>query len=115
VVSSFSIEYDDSILKFGTNPQWIGVIGSMGVNAANELEIDWVERIPPQYRDFQTLYYGETANALPRPRSYDHAIELKDRVQPPWGPIYMLSEKELSVMKDYLKEILDSEKIHPSK
>ena len=63
-VSSFSIEYDDSILKFGTDPRWIGVIGSMHVNAAHEIEIDWVERIPWQYRDFQTLYNGETANAL---------------------------------------------------
>jgi hypothetical protein len=58
-VSSFSIEYDDSILKFGTDPRWIGVIGSMHVSAAHEIEIDWVERIPWQYRDFQTIYNGK--------------------------------------------------------
>jgi hypothetical protein len=114
-VSSFSIEYDDSILKFGTDPRWIGVIGSMHVSAAHEIEVDWVERIPWQYRDFQTIYNGETANALPPHRSYDHAIDLKDGEQPPWGPIYALSEKELSVLKDYLKEMLDSGKIRPSK
>ena len=44
-VSSFSIGYDDSILKFDTDPRWIGVIGSMHVNAAHEIEVDWVERI----------------------------------------------------------------------
>jgi hypothetical protein len=43
VVASFSIEYDDSILKFGINPRWIGVIGSMHVNAAHIFGIDWVE------------------------------------------------------------------------
>jgi hypothetical protein len=64
-VSSFSIEYDDSILKFGTNLQWIRVIGSMHFNAVHEIEIDWVKRIPWQYRDFQMLYNRETANALP--------------------------------------------------
>jgi len=64
-VSSFSIEYDDSILTFGTDPRWIGVIGSMHVNAAHEIEIDWVERIPWQYRDFETLFNGETATAVP--------------------------------------------------
>ena len=71
--------------------------------------------MPWQYRDFQTLYNGETAKFLPPHRSYDHAIDLKDGEQPPWGPIYALSEKELSVLKDYLKEMLDSGKIRPSK
>jgi hypothetical protein len=61
------------------------------------------------------LYNRETANALPPHRSYDHAKDLKNWEQPPWGPIYALSEKELSVLKDYLKEMLDSRKIHPSK
>jgi hypothetical protein len=91
------------------------MIGSMHVNAAHEIEIDWVERIPWQYRDFETLYNGETANALPPHRSYDHAIDLKDGEQPLWGLIYALSEQELSVIKDYLKEMLDSGKIRPSK
>jgi hypothetical protein len=54
VVSSFSIEYDNSILIFSTDPQRIGVIGSIHVNAVHKIEIDWVEQIPWQYRDFQT-------------------------------------------------------------
>jgi hypothetical protein len=59
------MEYDDSVLKFGTDPQSIRFIESMHVNVAHEIEINWVERIPWQYRDFQMLYNGETANALP--------------------------------------------------
>ncbi|KAF8241181.1 hypothetical protein K440DRAFT_575307 [Wilcoxina mikolae CBS 423.85] len=42
-VSFFSIEYDDSILRFGTDPRWIRLIVSMHINAAGEMEIDWVE------------------------------------------------------------------------
>ncbi|KAF8534497.1 hypothetical protein BDD12DRAFT_643133, partial [Trichophaea hybrida] len=54
--------------------------------ATHEIEVDWVERIPWQYRDFQTIYNGETPNALPPHRSYNHAIDLKNGEQPPWGP-----------------------------
>jgi hypothetical protein len=102
VVYSFSIEYDDSILKFGTDPRWIDVIGSIHVNTVHEIEIDWVEYIPWQYRDFQMLYNKETANALLPYRSYDHAIDLKDGNQPPWGSIYTLSQKVHSVHDDHL-------------
>jgi hypothetical protein len=112
--SSFSMEYDDSILKFSTDPQWIRFIESMHVNMGHEIEINWVERIPWQYRDFQMLYTGETANALPPHQSEAHAIDLKAGEQPPWGPINTLSEKELSVLQDYLKEMLDSWNIPPS-
>jgi hypothetical protein len=87
----------------------------MHVNVVREIEIDWVDRIPWQYRDFQTLYNGETPNALPPHQSYNHAIDLKDGEHPPWGLIYFLSENELSVLIDYLKEILDSWNISLSK
>jgi hypothetical protein len=98
-------------LKFGTDPQWIGVIGSMHVNAAHEIDIDWVEQIPRQYRDFKMLYNRETANALRPHQLFNHAIDRKDGDQYPLGPIFELSEKKLSVLKDYLKEMLDSRKI----
>jgi hypothetical protein len=45
-VSLFSIEYDESILKLGTDPQWIRVFGSIYVNVAHGIEINWVEQIP---------------------------------------------------------------------
>jgi hypothetical protein len=40
---------------------------------------------------------------------------LKDGEQPSWGPIFALSKKKLSVLKDYLKDMLDSWKIRLSK
>ena len=35
--------------------------------------------------------------------------------EPPWGPIYALSEKELEVLRTYLDDMLCSSKICPSK
>lgn len=75
-----SIEYNDSSLKFRTRPRWIRVIGSMHINRAHKIVIDWVEQIMWQYSDFQMLYKGETANALLPHRFYDYAIHLKDGV-----------------------------------
>jgi hypothetical protein len=52
---------------------------------------------------------------LPPHRSFDHAIDIEAGKEPPWGPIYALSDKELSVLKEYIKEMLDQEKIRPRK
>src|SRR5436853_5868883 len=35
--------------------------------------------------------------------------------EPPWGPIYALSEKELGVLREYLDDMLKSGKIRRSK
>ena len=38
-----------------------------------------------------------------------------DGKEPPWGPVYALSEKELVVLKEYLDTMLAGCKIRPSK
>ena len=38
-----------------------------------------------------------------------------DGKEPPWGPIYALSEKELGVLREYLDTMLASGKIRSSK
>jgi hypothetical protein len=60
-------------------------------------------------------YHGEVSNVLPFHRSFGHAIYIQEGNEPPWGPIYALSEKELSVHKEYIKELLDQGKIRPRK
>jgi len=79
------------------------------------MEIDWVDRIPWQYRDHKSLYNGEISNVLPPHQSFDHAIDIQAGKEPSWGPIYTPSEEELSVLEEYIKEMLDQGKIHPSK
>jgi hypothetical protein len=55
------------------------------------------------------------ADALLPHRTFDHAIDLKDGTDPPWGPIYALSTVELKALHEYLDEMLRTGKIRPSK
>jgi len=112
--TSFTIEINDTILNFRNDPQWIGIIGNININDKDEMEIDWIDRIPWQYRDFKSLYNGEISNMLPPHQSFDHAIDIQAGKEPSWGRIYALPEKELSVLKEYNKEMLDQGKIRPS-
>jgi hypothetical protein len=57
----------------------------------------------------------EAADALPEHKPYDHAIDLKEGEQPPWGPVYVLLEKELEVLREWVKEMLRTAKIRRSK
>jgi hypothetical protein len=55
------------------------------------------------------------ADALPPHCTVDHAIDLKDSTDPPWGPIDALSAVELNPLHEYLDEMLRIGKIWPSK
>ena len=46
---------------------------------------------------------------------FDHAIDMVEEKEPPYGLIYVLSEKELQVLREYLDTLLKSRKIRPSK
>jgi len=78
------------------------------------MEIDWIDRIPWQYRDYWSQLNGEVSNVLPHFRPFDHAIDNQTAMGPPWVPIDALSEKESSVLKEYIKSMLDQGKIEPS-
>ena len=61
------------------------------------------------------MYNGQYAKELPPHRSFDHTIDVVDGKEPPWGPIYTLSEKELGVLREYLDTMLKTGKLRPSK
>jgi len=75
--NSFTIEIDDTILDFGNDPRWIGIIGNRIINYTDRMEIDWIDRIPWQYRDYKSLYNRELSNVFPPHRSFDHAIDIQ--------------------------------------
>ena len=60
------------------------------------------------------MFDGQYSDEQPPHRSFDHAIDMVEGKEPPWGPIYALSEKELEVLRTYLTDILTSGKIRPS-
>ena len=47
--------------------------------------------IPEQYKDFQDVFQKKNADLLPEHRPYDCTIDLQERAQPPFGPIFNLS------------------------
>lgn len=71
--------------------------------------------IPEAYREFEDVFSEENANALPQHEKHDHAIDLMDERQPPHGPIYNLSETELTTLRQYIDKNLANQFIRPSK
>lgn len=59
--------------------------------------------IPSQYQDYQDIFEKKNADILPEHRSYDCSIDLKEGTQPPFGPIYSLSQDELTELKTYIE------------
>jgi hypothetical protein len=59
------IEVNNTILDFGNDPQWIGMFGNHKINDKDEMEIDWIDRIQWQYRDYQSLDNGAFSKVLP--------------------------------------------------
>lgn len=71
--------------------------------------------IPEQYEEFKDVFEKKNADMLPEHRPYDCAIDLQEGTHPPFGPIYNLSQDELSALKDYIEENLAKNFIRHSK
>ncbi|CAG8666602.1 13662_t:CDS:2 [Cetraspora pellucida] len=63
--------------------------------------------LPIKYNNFSDVFDKKEADRLSEHRPYDCAIDLAPGKQPPWGPIYKLSELELETLKKYIEENLD--------
>ena len=72
--------------------------------------------IPTEYSDFADVFSLELASKLhEHTRINNHAIELVDDRQPPYGPIYSLGPVELETLKTYIETNLANGFIRPSK
>ena len=61
-------------------------------------------KIPDEYSDFTDVFSEEKALVLPeRTELNEHAIDLEDGKQPPYGPIYSLGPVELETLKTYIE------------
>ncbi len=73
-------------------------------------------KVPSKYADFADVFSPKLATELSEhTRINDHAIELVDDWQSPYGPIYRLGPVELETLKAYIKNNLASGFIQPSK
>ena len=73
-------------------------------------------KILAEYSDFADVFSPDLASKLPEHTGInDHAIELVDGQQPPYGPIYSLGPVELETLKAYIETNLANGFIRPSK
>ena len=73
-------------------------------------------KISIEYSDFADLFSPDLASKLPKHTGInDHAIELVNRQQPSYGPIYSLRPVELDTLKAYIEINLANGFIRPSK
>ena len=71
--------------------------------------------LPDQYKEYQDVFEKKNADMLPQHRPYDCGIDLQEGSQPPFGPIYSLSQNELAALREYLDENLAKNFIQHSK
>jgi hypothetical protein len=62
--------------------------------------------LPQEYGDFSDVFDKLILDVLPPHRQYDYAIDLKPCRQPPFGPLYPLSEPEAAALREFLAENL---------
>ena len=75
-----------------------------------------LKKVSAEYSDFVDVFSPDLASKLPEHTGInDHAIELVDGQQPPYGPIYSLEVMELETLKAYIETNLVNEFIRPSK
>ena len=73
-------------------------------------------KVPAKYSDFADVFYPDLASELSEHTGInDHAIELVDGQQPPYGPIYSLGPVELETLKAYIETNLANGFIRLSK
>ena len=65
-------------------------------------------KLPEQYHKYLPVFDRREADRLPPVRGpgKDHAIELEDGAEPPWGPLYSMSKDELLVLRKTLTDYL---------
>ncbi len=70
--------------------------------------------IPPEYEDLKEVFSKARAESVAVHSPQDLTMDLIDGKEPPWGPIYNLSLKDLQTLREYLDENLSRGWIRPS-
>ena len=81
------------------------------VNGDSTPELFSQYEIPRELRGFQDVFSEEEAAKLPLSGKYDHAIDLNGQ-EPPYRPLYNLSERELDALWTYLDDAIKKGWIH---
>jgi hypothetical protein len=71
--------------------------------------------LPPEYKDYASVFEKKASEHFPDQRPWDHAIELRDNFVPKKGQIYPLPPKQQSSLDEWIKEQLQKGYIRTSK
>ena len=104
---------DASAFKRASKDNQVFVV--QAIPASTEPSPSPPQALPVKYHDFVDVFSKKNADILPQHRPYDCPIDLEPGTQPPWGPIYSLSESELKALREYLDEHLAKGFIQHSK
>ena len=62
-VSKFTVEYDESVAFFGSDQEWIGVLGNLCFDEDRggqiDVEVEPLEGVLWQYRDYHSVFDGQ--------------------------------------------------------
>ena len=72
-------------------------------------------QLPDSLRNYLDVFSAANAEKLAPHRDIDLAIELHPGKEPPYGPIYPLSQTELAALREFLEENLAKGFIRESK
>jgi hypothetical protein len=106
--AEFSVKYDNEVMDHH-EPLVVGSIST------TELDNNTLNSVPEKFKKWTHIMFKEAAKCLPEYVLYDHTIDLNIVETPPWGPCYALSEKELEVLREWFKDMLENDTIRPSK
>jgi hypothetical protein len=71
--------------------------------------------LPAFIKDYEEVFSEKEAGVLAQSADHDHAIDIALGKNPPYKPIYNLSEKELKILREYIESALEKQWIVPSK
>jgi hypothetical protein len=60
--------------------------------------------LPSKYKTYEDVFSKKEYKTVPEGTGVTHAINLKKEIKPSYNLIYILSERELRILRDYLKE-----------
>jgi hypothetical protein len=72
-----------------------------------------VAGLPRRYQRWWRVFSESEAAVLPREKTL-HAIPIEPGKEPPWGPLYSLSQRELQTLWEYINKMLEWGWIRPS-
>ena len=99
----------DAPTKFTKDIDWksnVFVIMCCAAAIQGEEEDHQRPEIPQELLEFSDVFSLDMAGTLLALKQRDHAIELEAGKEPPYGPLYNLSQTELSKLRRYLEDSL---------